>query len=108
LPRAIISIRQIGAQENGAEVCLFGFSMTPLIIQRPPEPDERLNPPWLKLQGGDKGVHFVPGTDGHGLRTNRVGADEPVGAVLFRRADGNENAGRTPDIGFGLAPSAIV
>ncbi len=62
-------------------MCLFGFGMTPLIIQRPPEPDERLNPPRLNLQGGDKGVHFVPGTDGHGLRTNRVGADEPVGPV---------------------------
>ena len=54
--------------------------------------------------GADQKSRLVAGAAGDDFRAQRVGAQKPVGAMLFGRADGNEDGLGAGQIGLDLRP----
>ncbi len=58
--------------------------------------------------GADHGGGCIADTAGDDLGAQRVGANQPVGAVLLGGADRQDNAVGVPEIGFHLLPRLVL
>ena len=58
--------------------------------------------------GADHGGGSVSDAAGDDLGAQRVGADQPVGAMLLGRADGQDDAVGVLEVGFHLLPRLVL